>query len=186
MDVEGRRGVRTYMTRFDTPVGPLLVVVDGDGALIRCSTSSGDVASASSGDVTMDPIPFADVVRELSDYFAGRLTRFTIPLRPSGSEFQQAVWRALEGIPYGTTITYRQLAERVGRPLAIRAAGGANGANPIAIIVPCHRVIGSDGSLTGYGGGIAMKRSLLEHERLVLSRPDAFVTAASIFSPNAF
>ncbi len=168
MDVEGGCGVRTYMTRLDTPVGPLLVELDGDGALIRCSTSRADVTGVSGGDVTMDPIPCADVVRELRDYFAGRLTQFTIPLRPSGSEFQRMVWGALEQIPYGTTITYRELAERVGRPAAIRAVGGANGANPIAIIVPCHRVIGSDGSLTGYGGGLAMKRSLLEHEQSVL------------------
>ena len=102
--------------------------------------------------------------RELDAYFAGRLETFTVPLAPNGTEFQRRVWSALRDIPFGTTISYAGLARRVSNAAAVRAVGAANGRNPIPIIVPCHRVIGSDGSLTGFGGGIPRKRWLLEHE----------------------
>lgn len=106
--------------------------------------------------------------RQLSEYFAGRLREFDLPLAPSGTEFQLATWRALREIAFGRTMSYAQLARRLGRPRAVRAVGTANGANPISIIVPCHRVIGSDGSLTGFGGGLDVKRQLLTHEGLRL------------------
>lgn len=101
---------------------------------------------------------------ELTAYLEGRLQRFTVPLDPIGTDFQRRVWDAVAAIPYGETATYRQIAERIGQPRAVRAVGAANGANPLAIIIPCHRVVGSDGSLTGYGGGLAVKRALLDLE----------------------
>src|SRR5207248_4307791 len=103
--------------------------------------------------------------RELDEYFAGERTAFARPLAPSGTPFQQQVWRELRDVEYGSTISYTELARRVGRPRSIRAVGGANGRNPVCIIVPCHRVVGADGSLTGYSAGIDSKRWLLEFER---------------------
>jgi methylated-DNA-[protein]-cysteine S-methyltransferase len=110
------------------------------------------------------PEPAREAVRQLEQYFAGARREFTVPLSPQGTPFQLAVWDELQRIPYGTTITYGELAARLGDPKAIRAVGRANGANPIWIIIPCHRVIGADGSLTGYAGGIDVKRALLELE----------------------
>jgi methylated-DNA-[protein]-cysteine S-methyltransferase len=118
-----------------------------------------------------DDAAFDDVVRELDAYFAGTLERFTIPLAPVGTPFQRAVWAALVAIPYGAVTTYAALAASIGRPTAIRAVGAANGANPLSVIVPCHRVVGSDGSLTGYGGGLPAKRWLLDHEARPAARP---------------
>lgn len=100
----------------------------------------------------------------LDAYFAGRGTRFDVPLAPAGTAFQQAVWKALRDIPYGATASYAEIARRIGRPRAVRAVGAANARNPIAIIVPCHRVIGADGTLTGYAGGLERKRALLALE----------------------
>jgi methylated-DNA-[protein]-cysteine S-methyltransferase len=111
-----------------------------------------------------EPAAFADVAAQLEAYFAGRLTRFELPLNPSGTQFQRSVWTALTEIPYGQTTTYRELARSIGRPAAVRAVGAANGRNPISVIVPCHRVLGSSGALTGYGGGLERKRDLLELE----------------------
>ena len=104
-------------------------------------------------------------VRQLEEYFAGTRHAFDLPLAPEGTGFQQLVWRALLAIPYGGTCSYGAIARSIGRPAASRAVGAANGANPIAIIVPCHRVIGASGDLTGYGGGMVAKRWLLDHER---------------------
>jgi methylated-DNA-[protein]-cysteine S-methyltransferase len=109
--------------------------------------------------------------RELDRYFAGKLTAFTVPTAAQGTPFQRAVWAALSKIPYGATRTYAQQAAAIGRPKAVRAVGAANGKNPISIIVPCHRVIGADGCLTGFGGGLPRKQALLDLERsLVLNR----------------
>ncbi|WP_079201754.1 methylated-DNA--[protein]-cysteine S-methyltransferase [Pseudomonas sp. CC6-YY-74] len=105
-----------------------------------------------------------EVCRQLDDYFAGRRQRFELRLAPHGTAFQQAVWQALQRIPFGQTSSYSALAERIARPKAVRAVGAANGANPIAVIIPCHRVIGRDGSLTGYAGGLARKALLLQLE----------------------
>lgn len=103
--------------------------------------------------------------KQLEDYFKGVLHVFDIPLDLGGTPFQQAVWAELRRIPYGETVSYGEIARRIGRPKAVRAVGGANHRNPVAIIVPCHRVIGSDGRLVGYGGGLELKERLLEHER---------------------
>jgi methylated-DNA-[protein]-cysteine S-methyltransferase len=107
---------------------------------------------------------FSRVERELRRYFAGTLRSFSVPLAPGGTPFQLRVWRALLRVPYGKTLTYTELARRAGRPAAVRAAGAANARNPISILIPCHRVLGRNGSLTGYGGGLEAKRTLLELE----------------------
>ncbi len=117
------------------------------------------------------PGAFADLRRQLDEYFAGARRTFHVRLAPEGTEFQQTVWRALLAIPYGRTESYAALAARIGRPRAIRAVGAANGANPIAIVIPCHRVIGQDGSLTGYGGGLPLKERLLRLEGWTPERP---------------
>ena len=101
---------------------------------------------------------------QLVDYLSGKLREFDLPIDPGGTGFQQAIWRETGRVEYGSTITYKELALRVDRPSAVRAAGAANGANPIYIVIPCHRIIGSGGSLTGYGGGLEMKKFLLQHE----------------------
>jgi methylated-DNA-[protein]-cysteine S-methyltransferase len=106
-----------------------------------------------------------ETVRQLKAYFSRKLTRFNLPLSPDGTPFQLTVWRELERIPYGELISYGELARRIGKPKASRAVGAANGANPIPIVVPCHRVIGSNGTLTGYGGGLPIKEKLLALER---------------------
>jgi O-6-methylguanine DNA methyltransferase len=114
-----------------------------------------------------DPL-VADAIGQLSEYFAGARETFTVPLRPAGTPFQLSVWRALEEIPYGDTRTYRDIARSIGRPTATRAVGAANGQNPLPIFVPCHRVIGSNGSLTGFGGGLDVKLALLRLEGVLL------------------
>ena len=117
--------------------------------------------------------PAFRIVREqLRAFFAGELRTFDLPLRMAGTPFQRQVWEGLLGIPFGATVSYAELAARIGRPGASRAVGAANGRNPIAIIVPCHRVIAADGTLTGYGGGLDRKEWLLRHEASVLDRPD--------------
>jgi len=108
---------------------------------------------------------FVEVIRQLNGYFAGELREFEIPLLMLGTDFQKRVWKALLTIPYGETMSYGELAKKIGEPKAVRAVGAANGQNPIPIIVPCHRVIGSDGSLTGFGGGLENKKKLLELEK---------------------
>ena len=106
----------------------------------------------------------ADYQRQLREYLVGRRRVFELPLDPRGSDFQREVWRAVESIPYGATATYSEIANRIGKPSAVRAVGAANGANPIPLVIPCHRVLGSDGSLTGYGGGLPLKEWLLALE----------------------
>jgi len=118
----------------------------------------------------LDPPRFEECRRELDEYFAGERVSFSLPLAAPGTPFQQQVWETLLGIDYGSTITYTELARRVGRPHSQRAVGGANGRNPICIVVPCHRVVGVDGSLTGYSAGIDSKRWLLDFEREIASR----------------
>jgi methylated-DNA-[protein]-cysteine S-methyltransferase len=110
------------------------------------------------------PERFADAMRQVREYFEGKRHEFEIPLDMQGTPFQLQVWEELRRIPYGATISYGELAERLGNPAAVRAVGAANGRNPVSIIVPCHRVIGSNGSLTGYGGGLSRKQFLLKHE----------------------
>ena len=152
---------------IDSPMGPLtLVATDGVLAGLYMDEQRHRPAQETFGErVAIDEEPF-DVVRaQLSEYFAGKRTEFDLPMAMAGTDFQRTVWAALCRIPYGETISYGQLADRIGRPGASRAVGLANGRNPIGIIVPCHRVVGSTGDLTGYGGGIERKRALLAFEK---------------------
>jgi methylated-DNA-[protein]-cysteine S-methyltransferase len=162
--------MRTH-TVIDSVVGPLTIVAE-DGQ-IRCLYM--DLQRHRPDDDELgepDPLgraaePFKAAADQLDAYFAGQLTTFDLPLAPYGSEFQQRVWAALQEIPYGETESYGQLAERIGSSGAARAVGLANGRNPIGIVIPCHRVVGSNGSLTGYGGGLDRKRQLLDLELAV-------------------
>ncbi len=147
--------------RIDSPLGELLLVGDGR-ALTRLQMTPRDEDVPAGG--RHDPDTFADVEAQLDGYFAGELTEFDLPLAPHGSDFQLRVWGALLDIPYGETASYGAIATAVGRPDAVRAVGATNGRNPIAVIIPCHRVIGADGTLVGYGGGLPRKRLLLELE----------------------
>jgi methylated-DNA-[protein]-cysteine S-methyltransferase len=148
---------------IETPVGPLLVAADEAG-LRRIHFQSGQERLRPDPSWERDPAPFRTLARQLAEYFARGRRTFDLPLAPAGTPFQLATWRALSTIPYGETISYAELARRVGRPAASRAVGAANGKNPLPIVVPCHRVIGKDGSLTGFGGGLETKRALLELE----------------------
>lgn len=143
-------------------VGPLTLVSD-DGALIACEFE-GRTAPRSTWHQDGPDAVLDQARRELDAFFAGTLREFSVPVAPRGTEFQRRVWRALRTIPYGETTSYGAIANRIGAPEAVRAVGAANGANPIAIIIPCHRVIGANGSLTGFGGGLERKRFLLDLE----------------------
>jgi methylated-DNA-[protein]-cysteine S-methyltransferase len=150
-------------TTQDSPIGELLLLGDGHalcGLYMQDSPKPISIAS----DWEPSTAPFADVRAQLREYFAGRRTTFDVPLVMDGAPFEREVWRALQGIPYGATVSYGEVARRVGQPLAARAVGLANARNPIAVIVPCHRVIGANGTLTGYGGGLERKRLLLDLE----------------------
>jgi methylated-DNA-[protein]-cysteine S-methyltransferase len=146
----------TTFTIHDSPVGPLLLTTEGTG-LTGLLFPPHDVDAS----WDHDDVAFTDVIGQLDEYFAGARRQFEIPLHPSGTPFQLKVWEQLREIPYGETISYGTLARRVASPNASRAVGLANGRNPLAIIIPCHRVIGANGSLTGYGGGLDRKRFLL-------------------------
>jgi len=149
--------------QLDSPIGSLLVAGDDQG-LRYLLFAEGRRAARPKPEWEPDRSTLTETVRQLTAYFAGKLRFFDVPLAPQGTSFQQQVWRALCDIPYGETTSYGELAHRIGNPKAVRAVGLANGSNPIAIIIPCHRVIGSNGSLTGYGGGLPIKRALLELE----------------------
>jgi methylated-DNA-[protein]-cysteine S-methyltransferase len=153
---------------MESPVGPLLLAASEIG-LRLVSFESSKHAAPPRPEWKQNKSQFAEVIRQLQAYFHGELKKFDLPLTLEGTEFQLRVWNALREIPYGETISYSQLAERIGNPKAVRAVGLANGSNPIPIIVPCHRVIGSNGSLTGFGGGLPTKRILLELESKQLS-----------------
>lgn len=152
-------------THLESPVGRLLLAGDDRGLRVLAF-------AAGTRPVRVDPNWTPDeggvlgaVADELEAYFAGRLRAFRTPVAPDGTPFQRRVWEALREIPYGETMSYGELSRRIGRPDAVRAVGAANGANPIAIIIPCHRVVGANGSLTGFGGGLDVKRALLALER---------------------
>jgi methylated-DNA-[protein]-cysteine S-methyltransferase len=149
---------------MESPIGELLLVGDGD-TLSGLYMQDGRKPARIAADWKESAASFIDVQQQLEEYFAGERTTFDISLVPEGAPFEREVWHALEEIPYGETVSYGEIARRVGQPTAARAVGTANGRNPIAVIVPCHRVIGADGSLTGYGGGLERKRLLLELER---------------------
>ena len=149
---------------YDSPVGPLLLAADEVALVaIEFPTSRHPVVRGADW-VEGDNAVLAQARVQLGEYFAGNRTAFDLPLGPRGTEFQRGVWQALASIPYGETVSYAQLASRVGKPSAMRAVGAANGRNPLPIVLPCHRVIGADGSLTGFGGGLPTKQFLLELE----------------------
>lgn len=152
-----------YCWTLDSPIGELLLTGTGD-ALYGVYFQSGPHPTVPKKEWVESEKPFRETVRQLKAYFAGTLREFDLPLEPEGTKFQVEVWRALLTIPYGQTWSYSQLAARVGRPNAFRAVGAANGQNPIPVIIPCHRVIGADGSLTGFGGGLPIKQKLLALE----------------------
>ncbi len=157
----------TIYTTFDSPLGPLLATGDGH-ALTRLDMQAARRPVAIGAAWRHDDAAFEELRSQLHEYFAGRRRTFELALAPAGSAFERRVWSALLEVPYGETSSYGELARRIGAPGAARAVGLANGRNPIAVIIPCHRVIGSDGSLTGYGGGLARKRLLLDLEAGVL------------------
>jgi methylated-DNA-[protein]-cysteine S-methyltransferase len=154
----------TFYTRMESPLGPLLLTSDGL-ALTMMAMHDQKHSAAPQAHWVQDEAPFAEACSQLEDYFSGRLRQFDLPLAPAGTPFQRRVWDALLDIPYGETQSYADIARRIGSPKACRAVGLANGQNPIAIIIPCHRVIGANGKLTGYGGGLPRKQFLLELEQ---------------------
>ncbi len=152
-----------YYSRFESPIGPLLLAGSMTG-LKLVSFGAGKRVRRVDPEWRLDNSAFREVVHQLQSYFAGERKNFDLALVLEGTDFQKRVWTALRNIPYGETVSYKELAEMIGSPKAIRAVGAANGANPIPIIIPCHRVIGNDGSLTGFGGGLRLKKHLLELE----------------------
>ncbi len=169
---------KIFYTEIESPIGELLLTADG-GGLIGINFQRGPDSIEAEKDWIADDRPFAEVIAQLNGYFAGELKEFDLQIGLKGTEFQVAVWEALRAIPYGETISYGELADRIGNPKAVRAVGGANGKNPIPVIVPCHRVIGSDGSLTGFGGGLPIKEALLKLEGANYGKEAAKQTAFS-------
>ena len=152
-----------YYCHFDTPIGELLLAGDAD-ALSMIGFPKGSMRRDPESDWIYNEEPFKNARVQLSEYFAGERKEFNLPLLLSGTEFQVSVLQALQGIPYGETISYGAIAKQIGRPKAVRAVGAANGRNPIPLIIPCHRVVGSSGDLTGFGGGLDTKAELLRLE----------------------
>ncbi|MEO6785133.1 MAG: methylated-DNA--[protein]-cysteine S-methyltransferase [Chthoniobacteraceae bacterium] len=154
---------KTYFTEFPSPIGTLRIC-GTDAALTGVFMESERHESGQPRDAVRDAAPFRAAQRQIEEYFAGERREFSVPVAAEGTDFQRRVWRELCAIPYGTTESYGEIARRIGNPRAVRAVGLANGRNPISIIVPCHRVIGANGTLTGYGGGLERKRFLLALE----------------------
>jgi methylated-DNA-[protein]-cysteine S-methyltransferase len=166
----GRNFVREHFVNttsyceIESPIGPLLLVRN-DSGLLQVNFCNGRHRAKPEASWTENPQPLKETACQLKAYFAGTLQEFDLPLAPQGTHFQLGVWKRLCEIPYGETISYGELARRIGNPNASRAVGLANGSNPIPIIIPCHRVIGSNGKMTGYGGGLPIKEKLLALER---------------------
>jgi methylated-DNA-[protein]-cysteine S-methyltransferase len=154
----------TFYTQIESPIGPLLLAAD-EARLREILFVNGRHPAQPESSWKEDRAPHRETIRQLHAYFAGELENFDLQLAPEGTPFQLGVWRRLCDIPYGETISYGELAGRIGNPKASRAVGLANGSNPIPIVIPCHRVIGSNGKLTGYGGGLPIKEKLLALER---------------------
>ncbi|WP_029767819.1 methylated-DNA--[protein]-cysteine S-methyltransferase [Haloglycomyces albus] len=152
-----------YYTYMDSPIG-IVNLTANDQGVTRLHLNEEPTVPKEAGNTVL-----AQTMEQLKAYFAGELQEFTVPLDPDGTEFQRQVWSGLQDIPYGHTWSYGELAQHIGRPSAVRAVGLANGRNPVSLIVPCHRVIGADGSLTGYAGGIERKKFLLDHEKHILN-----------------
>jgi methylated-DNA-[protein]-cysteine S-methyltransferase len=154
----------TFYTQIESPLGPLLLAAD-DAGLRQILFAKGRQPAQPESSWKEDRAPLKETIRQLHAYFSAELEKFDLQLAPEGTPFQLGVWRRLCDIPYGETISYGELAGRIGNPKASRAVGLANGSNPIPIVIPCHRVIGSNGKLTGYGGGLPIKEKLLALER---------------------
>jgi methylated-DNA-[protein]-cysteine S-methyltransferase len=177
--------LRIVFDRIDTPIGELVIVSDEDGRLRAVDWSDYDgrmqrlLRLHYREEFSLNPAARrTSLAAAIDAYFRGELNAIDdLPVATGGTDFQRAVWEALRQIPCGETLSYGALAQRIGKPNAVRAVGLANGANPIGVVVPCHRVIGSDGSLTGYGGGIERKRWLLAHERRARVTPELSLTA---------
>jgi methylated-DNA-[protein]-cysteine S-methyltransferase len=166
-----------YLDTIDQTPGPFIFAVDQDGALLRLQFLDGryertveEEMEQAGFSCSRDPGPSAQARSELLEYCAGRRRTFDVPLVLSGTDWQNTVWRELTRVPFGETRTYGQIAAQLGRPAAARAMGRANATNPLPLVVPCHRVIGADGSLTGYGGGLHLKVRLLAHEGVVVNK----------------
>ncbi len=152
-----------YYCYLDTPIGELLLAGE-DGALAMIGFPKGSMRRDPESDWIYNEKPLSEARQQLQEYFAGERKAFDLPLQLNGTEFQVSVLEALQKIPYGETVSYGEIAKRIGKPKAMRAVGAANGRNPIPIVVPCHRVIGSSGDMTGFGGGIDTKEALLRLE----------------------
>jgi methylated-DNA-[protein]-cysteine S-methyltransferase len=172
------RSPRSFTT-LESPVGTLRLTATADGLIDGLSMAGQRHAPPAEEGMVRDEGPFAELAGQLGEYFAGAAVEFDVPLSLRGTPFQQRVWAALREIPYGETISYGELARRLGTPGASRAVGLANGRNPVAIVIPCHRVIGADGRLTGYGGGLERKSWLLRHEAGALELPERVPRAAA-------
>lgn len=159
--------MKAYYSTFSTPLGDFSVAVDETNAILATAFGDASALAARLGSNDFTPAPAKTLLarRQILAYFAGELREFDLPLAPAGTEFQHRAWSALQRIPFAETRTYQQLAAELGNPAAARAVGRANATNPICLIVPCHRVIGADGSLTGFAFGETIKRRLLDHER---------------------
>ena len=163
--------MRPWLQVMESPLGAITLAADLSGTLVYLGFGERDprsrlleVLDPEAGALALDPETLAPAIGQLEAYFRGELRQFDLPIAPRGTPFQLRVWAELLRIPYGATISYGELARRLGDPKLTRAVGAANGANPIAIVIPCHRVIGADGSLTGYAGGLARKADLLRLE----------------------
>lgn len=161
-----------YYDTFPTPVGEFSAAVNEDGALVATAFGKVDALNTrfTAGRLTRDPAKLSAARKEIGEYFTGKRRQFRVKLAPEGTSFQQSVWSALCKIPSGETRTYGQLATQLGRAHASRAVGRANATNPICLVVPCHRVIGANGALTGFAFGTDLKRRLLEHEGAVIEK----------------
>jgi len=178
-----------FVTRIPSPVGPLVLVKSARG-LVRLQFEDRELPIDPAW--RRDAGAFRDESAQLAEYFAGERDRFDLALDARGTPFQTRVWTALRAIPFGTTSTYGAIARAIGSPTASRAVGAANGQNPIAIVVPCHRVIGASGALTGFAGGLPRKRALLDHEArhfrrytLMMGTPSCVSTKSGASVPNA-
>ncbi len=161
-----------FYKEIDSPIGGLLLTSDGTSVTglylpksMQAITQNYNMKKSGAIKSDNSKSVLGEVTRQLQAYFRGHLRKFDVPLAFKGTAFQEQVWNALQNIPYGTTASYQQIARQIGRPLAMRAVGLANNRNPIAIIIPCHRVIGAKGDLVGFGGGLAMKQWLLDREK---------------------
>lgn len=166
----------TYWSTVDSPIGPLLVTADGGGVTGVVMDARAHLDNGVPRAWVRDDAALAAARRQLVEYFAGERATFDLPLNPSGTPFQLKVWEALREIPYGEVCSYGDLAARIGSPGSARAVGLANGRNPIPVVVPCHRVIGASGALTGYGGGLERKRFLLDLEAREASGQASLIT----------